>query len=106
MVYEIHSPSPHLLMGQEYEILGQLSRRALDSSWCAASSLSIRSNLRSVVSVQFLVILRSAHLGLEMKEKSTVTVCFDMHLLDSCYGLLEMIHQWCEEGRRKKEALE
>jgi hypothetical protein len=41
--------------------------------------------------VQFLLVLRGAHLVLEGKEKSTRVVVFDMHLLDRDLGVVVVL---------------
>ncbi len=82
MVYMIHSRSLHLLIqGQEYGNLGQSSRQARATSWCAASLFGLWSDLGTVISVQFLVVLRGVHLVLESQEEKIRVVSFDMHLL-------------------------
>jgi hypothetical protein len=82
MACEFHCPSLHLLIRREaYEILGRLSTRALESSWCAASALCISSKLRLVVSVQFLVVLGGAHRVTSFDREGIRVDCFDMDFL-------------------------
>jgi hypothetical protein len=105
MVCGCHCPSLHLLIQrEEYEILGRSPKRALGSSWCAASALCVSSKLRSVVAVQFLVVLGGAHRGTGLVSGVGRCILVDMHwLFDICRNGCGTFTCGENEGERKKE---